>query len=40
MVGPLNILAGIAEARGDLDSASAAYEALLERSAQPGNAFS
>jgi predicted ATPase/DNA-binding SARP family transcriptional activator len=30
-VGPLNILAGIAEARGDLDGASATYEALLER---------
>ena len=30
-VDPLNILAGIAEARGDLDGASAAYEALLER---------
>ena len=30
-VGPLNILAGIAAARGDLDGASAAYEALLER---------
>ena len=30
-VDPLNILAGIAEARGDLDSASATYEALLER---------
>jgi predicted ATPase len=30
-VGPLNILAGIAESRGDLDGASATYEALLER---------
>ena len=30
-VGPLHILAGIAAARGDLDGASAAYEALLER---------
>jgi len=30
-VDPLSILAGIAEARGDLDGASAAYEALLER---------
>ena len=30
-VDPLNILAGIAAARGDLDGASAAYEALLER---------
>jgi predicted ATPase len=30
-VGSLNILAGIAAARGDLDGASAAYEALLER---------
>ena len=30
-VDPLNILAGIAEARGDLDGASATYEALLER---------
>jgi predicted ATPase len=31
-VGSLNILAGIAAARGDLDGASAAYEALLKRS--------
>jgi tetratricopeptide (TPR) repeat protein len=31
VVTPLNALAGIAEARGDLDAASAAYEALLER---------
>ena len=31
-VGPLNILAGIAAARGDLDGAAATYEALLERS--------
>ena len=31
VVSPLNALAGIAEARGDLDAASAAYEALLER---------
>ena len=30
-VDPLNILPGIAEARGDLDGASATYEALLER---------
>ena len=30
-VDPLNILAGIAAARGDLDGASATYEALLER---------
>ena len=30
-VDPLNILAGIAAARGDLDGASAAYGALLER---------
>jgi predicted ATPase len=30
-VGSLNILAGIAAARGDLDGAAAAYEALLER---------
>ena len=30
-VDPLNILAGIAAARGDLDGASVAYEALLER---------
>jgi predicted ATPase/DNA-binding SARP family transcriptional activator len=35
-VGPLNILAGIAAARGDLDGASAAYEALLERSRAAG----
>jgi len=31
VVSPLNALASIAEARGDLDAASAAYEALLER---------
>ncbi len=31
VVSPLNALAGIAEARGDLHAASAAYEALLER---------
>ncbi len=31
-VGPLSILAGIAAARGDLDGASAAYVALLDRS--------
>jgi predicted ATPase/DNA-binding SARP family transcriptional activator len=31
VVSPLNALAGIAEARGDLDGASVAYEALLER---------
>ena len=30
-VSPLNALADIAAARGDLDGASAAYEALLER---------
>ena len=30
-VDPLNILPGIAEARGDFDGASATYEALLER---------
>ncbi len=30
-VDPLNILAGIAEARGDLEGASATHEALLER---------
>lgn len=30
-VDPLNILAGIAAARGDLDGTSATYEALLER---------
>ena len=30
-VEPLNILPGIAEARGDLDGASATYEALVER---------
>jgi predicted ATPase/DNA-binding SARP family transcriptional activator len=30
-VGPLGILAGIAAARGDLEGASAAYEALLKR---------
>ena len=30
-VDPLNILAGIAAARGDLDGASATYEVLLER---------
>ena len=30
-VDPLNILAGIAESRGDLDGASATHEALLER---------
>ena len=35
-VGPLHILAGIAAARGDLDGASAAYEALLERSRAAG----
>jgi predicted ATPase/DNA-binding SARP family transcriptional activator len=35
-VDPLNILAGIAAARGDLDGASAAYEALLERSRAAG----
>ncbi len=35
-VDPLNILAGIAEARGDLDGASATYEALLERCREPG----
>jgi predicted ATPase/DNA-binding SARP family transcriptional activator len=31
VVSPLNALASIAEARGDLDAAAAAYEALLER---------
>ena len=31
VVTPLNALASIAEARGDLDAAAAAYEALLER---------
>ena len=31
-VGPLNILAGIAAARGDLDDAATTYETLLERS--------
>ena len=31
VVSPLNALASIAEVRGDLDAASAAYEALLER---------
>jgi predicted ATPase/DNA-binding SARP family transcriptional activator len=31
IVSPLNALASVAEARGDLDAASAAYEALLER---------
>jgi tetratricopeptide (TPR) repeat protein len=31
VVSPLNALAGIAEARGDLDAASAVYEALVER---------
>ena len=31
VVSPLNALAGIAEARGDLDGASLAYEAVLER---------
>ena len=31
VVSPLNALASIAEIRGDLDAASAAYEALLER---------
>jgi hypothetical protein len=31
VVSPLNALAGIAEARGDVDAAAAAYEALLER---------
>jgi predicted ATPase/DNA-binding SARP family transcriptional activator len=31
IVSPLNALASIAEIRGDLDAASAAYEALLER---------
>jgi tetratricopeptide (TPR) repeat protein len=31
VVSPLNALAGIAEARGDLEGAAAAYEALLER---------
>ena len=31
VVSPLNALASIAEARGDLDAASAAYEALVER---------
>ena len=35
-VGPLQILAGIAAARGDLDGGSAAYEALLERSRAAG----
>ena len=35
-VGPLHILAGIAAARGDLEEASAAYEALLERSRAAG----
>ncbi len=35
-VGPLHILAGIAASRGDLDGASAAYEALLERSRAAG----
>ena len=31
VVSPLNALAGIAEARGDLEGAAVAYEALLER---------
>jgi hypothetical protein len=31
VVSPLNAVASIAEARGDLDAAAAAYEALLER---------
>ena len=31
VVSPLNALASIAEARGDVDAAAAAYEALLER---------
>ncbi|HEX3833067.1 MAG TPA: BTAD domain-containing putative transcriptional regulator [Solirubrobacteraceae bacterium] len=31
VVSPLNALAGIAEARGDLNAASAAYETLLDR---------
>ena len=31
-VGPLNMLAGIAAARGDLDDAATTYETLLERS--------
>jgi hypothetical protein len=31
VVSPLNSLAGIAAARGDLGAASAAYETLLER---------
>ena len=31
VVSPLNALASVAEIRGDLDAASAAYEALLER---------
>jgi predicted ATPase/DNA-binding SARP family transcriptional activator len=35
-VDPLNLLAGIAEARGDLDGASATYEALLERCREAG----
>ena len=35
-VGPLHILAGIAAARGDLDGASAAYEALLKRAGAAG----
>jgi tetratricopeptide (TPR) repeat protein len=36
-VDPLNILAGIAAARGDLAGASAAYEALLERCRAAGS---
>ncbi len=39
VVSPLNALAGIAEARGDLDGASAAYEALLERCRVRASAF-
>jgi tetratricopeptide (TPR) repeat protein len=35
-VDPLNLLAGIAEARGDLDGASATYEALLQRCREAG----
>jgi predicted ATPase/DNA-binding SARP family transcriptional activator len=38
-VDPLNILAGIAEARDDLDGASATYEALLERCRADGQQY-
>jgi tetratricopeptide (TPR) repeat protein len=39
IVEPLGILAGIAEYRGDLDGAAAAYEAVVERSRAVGAEF-